>query len=93
MGVMRRWFDIFVNNQTDIMKYYFQRGADPELFKPLSLGDFHGAFCVLGIGLTLSTIVFILENVIHWWKTRGKQKSNVNISFPSEVDPPFPFTL
>lgn len=93
MGVMWRWFDIFVNNQTDIMKYYFQRGADPELFKPLSLADFYGAFCVLGIGLTFSSIVFILEIIIHWWKTSGKQESKAKNAVALEEDPPFPFTL
>lgn len=93
MGVMWRWFDILMNNQTYIMKYYIQRGAEPELFKPLSLAEFYGAFCILGIGLTLSTIVFILENIIHWWKTRGKQESVAKESVPPEEDPPFPFTL
>lgn len=93
MGVMWRWFDIFLNNQTDVMKYYFKQGAETDLFKPLSLADFQGAFCVLAIGLTLSTIVFILELIFYWLTKKGKQESEAGNAVPAEEDPPFPFTL
>lgn len=95
MGLMWRWFEIFLSNKTELMNYYFQRGADKEPFKPLTLTDFSGAFCILAFGLTLSSIAFVLELLIHSItkdkKSAGELKPDKK-SICSE-DPPFPFTL
>lgn len=93
MGLMWRWFEIFLSNKTDLMNYYFQRGGDKEPFKPLTLTDFSGAFCILAFGLTLSSIVFVLELLIHSITKDKKSTSELDNSSICSEDPPFPFTL
>ena len=61
-------------------KKYQQKGqqcltiVEPKTkLKPIKLTDTKGAFLVLGIGLGLSTIVFIVERIVVMKKTRPKK--------------------
>ena len=53
--------------------------------KPLSLTDLSSAFVVLGLGISLAFLVFLIERIIHVAKTnnRFRRKNNVLVVPPT----------
>lgn len=96
MGVMWRWFEIFVANKTNIMNYYLQKYIDDDLYAPLELSDFYSGFYLLVIGWILSLIIFFVELFVHRFKL-AEQKKKIQKhkrAIPKRSrSPPFPFVL
>lgn len=68
---MWRWFDIFVSNQSNLIKYYKKPPIDRTMDKSLDFEDVSGAFYLLVLGLIISTIVFLCEK---WYYRILQQK-------------------
>lgn len=79
MGILLYWFNNIVSDNSFIMDYYLKSPIEDNSFEPLNIEEVSGAFYLLGIGLTISFLIFLLEQLTY--KLRHKIiGTNVNRS-------------
>lgn len=72
-GILEKWFeDICGKNEWNYVKVLFKSFSDLQNKEPLMLGLYNlsGAFVVLGVGIILSTIGFLVEFGVYHWSNR-----------------------
>lgn len=94
---MWRWFDIILNNKSNIMDYYLNPPIRDGLmdFQPLELGDLSGAFYLWALGLLIAIFVFFCEFIPFYIKNRRQPRKlkNIHVRNSDEPDLIFPELL
>lgn len=85
---MTRWFDHIIKDNIGIMDYYLNPPLDDKMLA-INMSDLLGPFYLLAIGLTLVSIVFLVE-IIVFRINNGKWFRRVRKIPVLEAKPPRP---